>query len=234
MTALYQYPPQTALKRVIPKARIYDAVGASTALRDRFVHEVDQIVWTHKLAPETLNMPATAAVPEIQVFRLTLKGKALHDDILRAIDRAIPFPVLFELVRDTRIQAAAAFKRPSDAAAGKWVVSEHLRGAWVDRDTPRSTLPVAVSLGVLYDRVLAALTPVEVRAGEDTESRLARLAEIKAKEREISQLQSKLRRENQFNIKVTLHGQLAEAQAEFDHMKTPNKAGQRITGKGTT
>jgi len=226
MTVLYQYPPQTALKRVIPKTRIYDAAGASTALRERFVREVDLIVWTHKLAPETLNLPATAAVPEIQVFRLTLKGEALHDDILRAIDRAIPFPVLFELVRDKRIQAAAAFKRPSDAAAGKWVLSEHLRGAWTERDTPREALPVAVSLGVLYDRMLAALTPVEVRAGEDTETRLARLVQIKAKEREISQLQSRLRRENQFNIKVTLHGQLAEAQAEFDHMKTPKGGGK--------
>ena len=229
MSALYQYPSQTALKRVIPKTRIYDAAGASTALRERFVREVDQIVWTHKLAPETLNLPATAAVPELQVFRVTLKGDALHDDILRAIGRAIPFPVLFELVAGAQIQAAAAFKRPSDAAAGKWVVSEHLRGAWVDRDAPREALPVAVSLGSLYDRVLSALTPVEVRAGEDTETRLARLAQIKAKEREIAQLQSKLLRENQFNIKVTLHGQLAEARAEFDHMKTPKGAGEGKT-----
>jgi hypothetical protein len=229
MTGLFQYPSQTVLKRVIPKSRIYDGAGANAALRERFVREVDQIVWTHKLAPETLNLAATTAVPEIQVFRLTLKGDALHNDILRAIDRAIPFPVLFELVADTRIQAAAAFKRPSDAAVGKWVLSEHLRGAWVDRDTPREALPVAVSLGVLYDRMLAALSPVEVLAGEDTETRLARLAQIKAKEREISQLQSKLRRENQFNIKVTLHGQLAEARAEFDHMKTPKGAGRADT-----
>ena len=33
---LYHYPPQTALKRVIPKTRIYDGAGASTALRERF------------------------------------------------------------------------------------------------------------------------------------------------------------------------------------------------------
>ena len=72
---LYQYPPQTALKRVIPKTRIYDGAAASTALRDRFVREVDQITWAHKLAPETLNLPATPAVPEIQVFRVTLKGE---------------------------------------------------------------------------------------------------------------------------------------------------------------
>lgn len=222
MTVLYQYPPQTALKRVIPKTRIYDGAKASTALRERFVREVDQIVWAHKLAPETLNLPATAAVPEIQVFRLTLKGDNLHDDILRAIDRAIPFPVMFELLAEERIQAAAAFKRPSDAATGKWVVSDHMRGTWQSRETARSQLPVAVTLGALYDGMLSPLMPVAPVAGEDVETRLARGAEIKAKEREIAQLQSKLKRENQFNIKVTLHGQLAEAQAEFEHMKTPS------------
>lgn len=226
MTALYQYPPQTALKRVIPKTRIYDGVGASTALRERFVREVDQIVWAHKLAPETLNLPATAAVPEIQVFHLTLKGDSLHDDILRAIDRAIPFPVMFELLTAERIQAAAAFKRPSDAATGKWVVSDHMREAWQARDTPRAALPVAVTLGALYEGMLSPLMPVAPVVGENVESRLVRAAEIKAKEREIAQLQSRLRRENQFNIKVTLHGQLAEAQAEFEHMKMPNGGGK--------
>ncbi|KAB2542662.1 hypothetical protein AL035_06000 [Salipiger aestuarii] len=222
---LYQYPPQTALKRVIPKTRIYDGAAASTALRERFVREVDQITWAHKLAPETLNLPATPAVPEIQVFRVTLKGDTLHDDILRAMDRAIPFPLMFELVAGDRIQPAAAYKRPSEAERGKWVLSDPLRGEWAAHDAPRAPLPVAVNMGVLYDRMLSALMPVAPVPGEDVESRLARLTAIRAKEREIAQLQSRLRRESQFNIKVTLHGQLAEAQAAFDHMKDPGKTG---------
>ena len=222
---LYQYPPQTALKRVIPKTRICDGAGASTALRDRFVREVDQIAWAHKLAPETLNLPATPAVPEIQVFRVTLKGDALHDDILRAMDRAIPFPLLFELVAGDRVQLAAAYKRPSGAERVKWVLSDPLRGGWIARDATRAPLPVAVNMGALYEGLLSALMPVAPMPGEDVETRLARLAAIRAKEREIAQLQSRLKRESQFNIKVTLHGQLAEAQATFDHMKDPDKAG---------
>ncbi len=222
---LYQYPPQTALKRVIPKTRIYDGASVSTALRDRFVREVDQITWAHKLAPETLNLPATSAVPEIQVFRVTLKGDALHDDVLRAIDRAIPFPIVFELLAAEHIQTAAAYKRQSEAERGKWVLSDHLRGDWVSQNSPRQPLPVAVNLGALYDGMLSALMPITPVPGEDVETRLERLAAIRAKEREIAQLQAKLKRESQFNIKVTLHGQLAEAQAAFDHMKDPNKAG---------
>ena len=34
-------------------------------------------------------------------------------------------------------------------------------------------------------------------------------------------LKSRLKRETQFNIKMTLHGQLREAQADFEHLKKP-------------
>ncbi|MDO6483096.1 DUF4391 domain-containing protein [Shimia thalassica] len=219
MTALYQYPDQAKLKRVVPKSRIYDAVGASTALKERFVREVDQIVWSYKLAPETVNLPATKAVPELQVFRLTLKNRDLSNEVLRAIDRAIPFPLIFELEHDGKIQVAAARKRPSEADSGKWVVSDHLRSEWASSDSSRASLPVALNLGALYEQILTALMPITAAPSEDMDTRMERLEAVKAKEREIKQLKTKLKRETQFNIKMTLHGQLREAQAAFEHLK---------------
>jgi hypothetical protein len=213
---LYHYPPQTALKRVIPKTRIFTGATASTALRDRFAREVDQILWAHKLAPETLNLPATKSVPEIQVIHLTPKGDSIHDDILRAIDRAIPFPLIFEIHHGTQVEPAAAYRRPSDADRAKWVIHDPLRGT---PTATRAPLPVAVNMGALYERMLAPLIPVTAQAGEDVETRLARAAAIRAKEKEINALQTKMQRETQFNIKLTLHGQLAEAQAAFEHLK---------------
>ncbi len=221
MTALFRYPEKAKLKRAIPKARIYDAVSASTTLRDCFVREVDQITWAYKLAPETINLPATKQVPEIQVFRLTLKLANLHNNVLRAIDRAIPFPLIFELHHDGQIQVAAARKRPSEADAAKWVVGDHLRSEWLPEGAERASLPVAVTLGLLYDQLLTAMMPIEPAQGEDLDSRLARLEAIRAKEREITQLKSNLKRETQFNVKMTLHGQLQEAQKAFDHLKKP-------------
>jgi hypothetical protein len=216
MTALYDYPKSTLLKRVVPKTRIYDRVQATTALKDKFVAQVDQITWRAKLAPETINLPATKSVPEIQVFRVTLKTDTAHDDVLRAIDRAIPFPILFELEQDGQIQIAAAHKRPSEADAAKW-----LRSDWLPIDTPRSPLPVALNLGVLYEQILTALMPIVPQTAESLSARMDRTHALKTKEREISQLKSRLKRETQFNIKMTLHGQLREAQADFEHLKKP-------------
>ncbi|NJO33870.1 MAG: DUF4391 domain-containing protein, partial [Rhodospirillales bacterium] len=42
--AFFDYPKAAAFGRVVPKSRIYEHAGASTALRDLFVTQVDQIV----------------------------------------------------------------------------------------------------------------------------------------------------------------------------------------------
>ena len=53
MTAFFDYPKGAAFGRVVPKNKIYEHAGASAALKDLFITQVDQIVWRFKLAPET-------------------------------------------------------------------------------------------------------------------------------------------------------------------------------------
>jgi hypothetical protein len=58
--ALFNFPPQAQVGRVLPKSKIYEHGRISTALRERFVKQVEQITWQYKLAPETINLPARA------------------------------------------------------------------------------------------------------------------------------------------------------------------------------
>ena len=88
---LYDWPRAAAFGRVIPKTKIYEHAGATTGLKDLFVREVDQIVWSHKLAPETVNLAATKQVAEIQVFRITARTASCgveHGRAVRAAARA--------------------------------------------------------------------------------------------------------------------------------------------------
>ncbi len=89
--------------------------------------QVDQITWKYKLAPETMNLAATKAVGEIQVFGISLRNGKLDEEVLRAIDRAIPFPLIFELSWSGKRKAVAAFKRSSDADATKRLSAHILR-----------------------------------------------------------------------------------------------------------
>jgi hypothetical protein len=222
MTPLYDWPKATHFGRVVPKTKIYTHASATTALKSRFVEQVDQINWAHKLAPETLNLPATKRLREVQVFRIRLKTPACHDTVLRAIDRAIPFPLIFELAHGGRIQVAAAHKRPSEADSAKWVLGDTFRSDWLAADTPRAPLPVAVDMARLYEALLGPLIPVAPNEAEPLQSRLDRAQALRAKETEINRLKSRLKNERQFNRRVEINGVLREAQAAFEHLKAGN------------
>jgi hypothetical protein len=223
MTAVFfDYPKAAAFGRVVPKSRIYEHAGVGTALKDLFVTQVHQIVWKYKLAPETMNLAATRLVSEIQVFGISLRTGKLDEEVLRAIDRAIPFPLIFELSWSGKRKAVAAFKRPSDADTAKWVVSAYLATDWAPDDAPRRPLPVVLSLGELYDALLTALMPKATAEGEqaveDMQARVARMEAIRAKTREVDRIKARLAREKQFNKRMAINAELRAARQELERL----------------
>jgi hypothetical protein len=220
--AFFDYPIAAAFGRVVPKSRIYEHAGVGTALRDLFVTQVDQITWKYKLAPETMNLAATKAVGEIQVFGISLRNGKLDEEVLRAIDRAIPFPLIFELSWSGKRKVVAAFKRPSDADATKRVVSAYFATDWVHDDAPRKPLPVALNLGGLYDALLTALMPRAAAKAEytveDIQTRVARMEAIRAKTREVDRIKARLAREKQFNKRVAINAELRAARQELERL----------------
>jgi len=218
MTAFFEYPPAAKFWRVVPKTKVYDYACVSARLRQLFVDQVDQIVWRYKLAPETINLPATKAVSEIQVFGVSLRTPELDEDILLAIDKAIAFPIVFELTKDGKRKAIAAYKRPSEADSAKWVVSEYFASSWEPEDNPRKPLPTVLNLGSLYEKLLSALIPANVGDMEPLDARVARMEAIRAKEREIGRIKTRLSREKQFNKKVAINAELRTAMNELSMM----------------
>lgn len=217
MTALFVYPPAARRGDIIPKDRIDRERAGGASLRAALRERVERIVWREMLTEETMNLLSTARVPAIQVFEIVLRGADPGEDLLRAIDRTIPSPIMFELVDGPRRCATAAPKRPSEAEVGKWVLGPRLWGPWQAADAPRNPLPVATDLERLYERMMAALVP-EMRAEDTLADGLARKAALEAKQREIDRLAARVKREKQFNRKVELHEALRAAQAAFDQM----------------
>ncbi len=222
---LFDYPARAAVGRPVPKNRILMAGKPGRRVRDALTAQVSQIIWQYKLAPETLNLSASRSVPEIQVLTLVLKPGAnedLPEDILRTIDKAIAFPILFELSepagensRPGRLRMVAAFKRPSEAESGKWVTGDYVTSDWLPGDTQRQPLPVALNIAGLYEQLLNPLVATPARLGEPLADRLERQARMAAKQREYQRLEARMQREKQFNRKVELNRQLRELRAEL-------------------
>ena len=243
---LYDWPRAAAFGRVIPKSRIYEHAGAGAALKELFVREVDQIIWSHKLAPETVNLAATRQVEEIQVLRITARTEGLDRDVLRAIDRAIPFPLIFEVAHGGRVRLAASYKRQSlysrgEADSTRWVVGDHYLGDWQPEQAPRAALPVALDMERLYEALLTPLVEARIAGagtvtgfGEAPQTpfaapaaplppvtlaeRIAMADAIRAQERVIERIKARLGREKQFNRRVAINAELRAARQELERL----------------
>jgi len=224
MSALFAYPKQAEFGRVLPKNKIYEHSGANTRLKDLFVEQVEQIVWRYKLAPETINLAAKPGVPEIQVFAIQLKTPELHRDVLRCIDGAVQFPIIFELTQgqgvEARTQVVAAYKRPSEADAASWVCSDYFESGWMPATSERAPLPLALDLGGLYEQLLQTLIPLNPRPQEPLAARVSRAAQVAAKQREIDKARARLGKEKQFNRKVEINTTLRQLQNELQGLAT--------------
>lgn len=217
--AFVRYPPQAAFGRTLPKSKLYSHSHAGTRLKNLFVQQVEQIVWQHKLAPETINLPARLAVPEIQVFGVQLKTPELSFDVLRAIDQAVRFPIIFELGHAGRMQVMACHKRPSDSDASRWVLSDYFASGWLADNAERSAMPMALHLGGLYEQLLRALLPLPARPHETLAEHVARMGALAAKQREADKTAARLENERQFNRKVAINADLRRLQSELEALR---------------
>lgn len=214
--AFIAYPAQAAFGRTLPKNKVYEHSGANTRLKDLFVRQVEQIVWAFKLAPETINLPASPGVPEIQVFSLQLKTPELHRDVLRCIDGAIAFPILFELAFEGKTQVLAAYKRPNESDASRWVLSDYFATDWLPVDCQRTAMPVALHMGGLYEQLLHCLIPLSARPREMLAELVARVEQAQAKQRELDKTTARLEKEKQFNRKVEINAQLRVLKKDYE------------------
>jgi len=216
--AFVSYPKQAAFGRNLPKNKIYEHSSANTRLKNLFVEQVEQIVWQYKLAPETINLPAKPGVPEIQIFCIHLKTAELNLDVLRCIDGAVQFPIIFELAFAGRTKVIAAYKRPSESDPSRWVLSDYFSTAWLPSDSQRAAMPLALDLAGLYEQMLQRLILFPARAQESIAELVARVENATAKLREVDTVASKLAKEKQFNRKVEINARLRRLKTEIEQL----------------
>lgn len=217
---LYRWPEAAKFGRRVPKERFYEHGTVSGAVREKFIVEVQRITWAYKLAEATINLPGTSAVPEIQVVAIDAKTHDVSEGVLGAIDKAIPFPIIFEIARHRAEQpetrTVAAHKQ---LGTGAPKINAYYSTGWQPGDTKRQALPTAITLPALYAVLLQPLTPITARPGEEMSDVANRLATVRKLEREVAALERKLRTEPQLNRKVELRRTLKTKQHELEQQR---------------
>ena len=217
----WRFPEAAKFGRVIPKEKLYSQAGVNASLKQLFIEQVGQIKWVYKLAETTVNLAKTEKIDEIEVIQIKLKTNNLDQQILAAIDKAIPHPTLFILLREqpgeTAIAYIAAHKQKAATekkglTKEKWQQSQYLQSEWVTTSSQTTQqLPAATNLDQLYQQLLEALIPVDItnikNRSESLEEKLAVIEKIELLKKHIVQIKAKRDKEKQFNRKRELNDQ---------------------------
>lgn len=216
---LYRWPEAAKFGRRVSKEIIYEHGTLSTAVREKIINEVQRITWAYKLAEATINLPGTSAVPEIQVFTIDAKTDDVSEAVLSVIDKAIPFPIIFEISRHRGdILEARTVAAHKQLGTGTPKLSAYYATGWQQSDISRQTLPTAITLPALYTALLQPLIPITTRPGEEMSAVVDRLTAVRMLEREVAILERKLRTEPQLNRKVELRRTLKAKQHELTEL----------------
>ena len=212
---MFMYPAKAEFNRVLPKIKIYTNAKPSKSVKAKFVSQISEIVWKYKLFPETTNLAARDGFTEIQVFEIILKAPELDSEVLIAIDKAIPYPILYRLLYEGRVKRVAAYKRPAADSSGKWLTETYFETDWTDDIVPGMPLPVSLDLKALYEQMLFAYIDLPQRTSESLELLVERVKMIRKCRRDLRTLEAQMNSEKQFNRKVEFNAQVRTLKAQL-------------------
>ena len=123
------FPEHARVGRIVAKENFYDKTD--TATKNLFQSEIARITWEYKLAPNTINLPAKKW-PEIEVFRVILKNGEIPEKVLKIIDSAIPYPILFLVEKGSVEKAVICYKEQSQKDENSAKVDTYFETEWND------------------------------------------------------------------------------------------------------
>ena len=234
----YQYPAKARVGQTIPKSTLYQQGGASQAVQQLFITQVESIHWAYKLSSATVHMQDQKDLKEIQIFSIQSRVPELDLSILNYVDKLIPSPIIFEIIYQGQVKLVASYKRLNQADSTKVVIGEYYASEWMD-DADRIELPVYLNLADLYAHFIRRLLPGnelsrsisaqphqigdeqvgtysygllnenrDGQAAESLEESLRKAEKIKSLQSQINRLKTKMHSERQFNHKVEVNRQI--------------------------
>jgi len=218
---LYEYPQLLTDSDNLLKSKLFlQGLQLSRDLKRSLQENVTSIQWIAKVIPDRSSLDNKSDFKGFHVFAITLKGDSLDPEILRAIDAAIPYPIIFEVITDSGIYVTATYKIV-EAEKGKIVLKNpYFCSEVYPVGSQRQPLPTAISLRHLYEAIFKNLLPEKEREawGELSLSELLHRAEkVRKWEQQLQNLKNTQRREKQFKKKVEINKDIKNLEREINN-----------------
>jgi hypothetical protein len=215
---MFQLPSSTLVNRKIPKNKFYEKLQANHHLRELFTDQVESIIWKHKLSKDTIRLEPKEDIEEIQIFEVHLKEKSYSLELLRSIDKAIPYPILHVLMYEGQAKLAIAYKERNQTDNNRSVVRSYHETDWQPVESIELSILQGLDLKAVYENIIRQLLPIKVKPEIELTAVLERQAQIDKLTQECERLESRMRAEKQFSKKVELNMELQRKRKELNQL----------------
>ena len=218
-------PKETAFGRRIPKQKFYEHLNVDLRVKQLFVDQIKLITWANKLSPETMNIAPGQMVQEIEVFRLTLQGAELNQQVLFLMDKHIPYHILFLLERpDGSICLHVTYKEASQSGSNAFQLKQSYHTEWMRPENLSLNL-TALDMDALYESIVRQIAGDAIVApqGESLKEAVEQAQQREKLEKQIAQLKAKMKKEKQLGCQMELRREILRIQKECERINGTKK-----------
>ena len=215
-----ELPKSTEFNKKIPKQKFYENLEISPALKKIFIEQVDKILWSYKIASSSTNLADGNLVKEIEVFEVSLKSPNLDDELLRHIDRAVPYHIVFILEYQGRYKACISYKEAATSGNRAFKVNSYYYTDWLDKQDLPLKLE-GLNLDAAYEnfvRQIAGETLQKMVSDESLKDSVARSEQKGLLQKQILALESKIRKEKQLNKQIQINNELKKLKRDLEEL----------------
>ena len=207
-------PKSTEFNKRIPKQKFYENLSVTPAIKTAFTEQIKIIYWRNKLAATTLNLATGKLVTEIEVFEIRLTSPDLDEDILRLIDREIPYHILFLLEYDGKYQAAMGYKEAASSSKAAFKVERYYRTEWLTEELPLHL--EGLTIDAVYENFIRQIAGDRLTSNENTtlKESVEQQKQREQIEKQIAALETKMKKEKQLNRKMELKAEIKRLKNE--------------------
>ncbi|KUO60412.1 hypothetical protein APF79_04450 [bacterium BRH_c32] len=202
-------PNSAYVNKFIAKSKFYERANLGTKLQNEFVNKIQRITWKYKLSEETVGISKTDKVTEIQIFEIELKEQIIPKNVLKIIDKSIPYPILYIFTYKDNFAYGITLKDNTNAQ--NYYFSEWDENIEFDFS--------GIDLEKVYQKLIKVFLKESFQKKDDFNEVIALDTQIKTLEKEITSLENKIRKEKQFNRKVESNKLLTKKKKEMKMLK---------------
>jgi uncharacterized protein DUF4391 len=204
-------PKSAHVNKFIAKTKFYEKASLSSKLQNEFINKIQKITWKYKLSESTVGINKTDDVTEIQIFEIELKEKIIPKNVLKVIDKAIPYQILYRFIFNNDVSYGITLKGIEGGEQS--AATNYYFSAW---DEVLEFDFSGIDLEKVYQKLIKAFIKNEVKEQSSFKDVIDTDNSIKQLEKEIVVLGSKISKEKQFNRKVELNKSLLDKQQKLN------------------